>query len=387
MRMCFVAMPSGRHHEYGHGEDEAQFVFSHIIKPAVDDVLSDTTVDFISPRETSGLPANATHIDHAPDFAHTGDLQTVFADREFDNLEPGAISAKIIKKLNQYDYAVVDITGGNPNVFYELGVRHALKKKVTIIMRQTSYDIPFDIGNYRVIDYTPFKFEEARNKLKNALKAASTNEHHNDILVVDALGDYDVIFRSGQTLETMSWDYYFQAIRRLSAILRTAHKQSDPEKKYSPDAVLGISNGGMIFADSLYLEKIYGRSECRFFSLWANRDRRGKFFDSEDNRGLIHGIVADCKKPTNEIRLLIVDDNVAGGDTSGQAFDFIKSVDGNLHARFLPLFFNRKEILENLETTILWRHKAFIDDFKAADILAMHYINYRYFPYGKAISK
>jgi hypothetical protein len=119
----------------------------------------------------------------------------------------------------------------------------------------------------------------------------------------------------------------------------------------------------------------------------ANRERRGQFFNSEDNIGLIRGIIADCKKPAEDIRLLIVDDNVSGGDTSGQAFDFIKSVDKNLHARFLPLFFNRKEILERLYPTILWTHSAFRDDYKEADILNMHYVKYQYFPYGKGISK
>jgi hypothetical protein len=266
VRMCFVAMPSGGHGEYGHGEDEAQFVYSYIIKPAVDEVLKDATVDLISAAELVGATTADKNADEMDD--RNRDDQDTLADREFDNLEPGAINEKIIRKLNSYDFAIVDITGGNPNVFYELGVRHALRKKVTIIMRQASYDIPFDLGNYRVIDYTPFRFEEARAKLKNALQRASTNEYHNDSLVVAALGDYDVIFKSGQTPENMSWDYYFKAIEKLAGILRTAHKESDPKKKYSPDAVLGISNGGMIFADTLYLAKIYGRAECRFFSLW-----------------------------------------------------------------------------------------------------------------------
>ena len=47
---------------------------------------------------------------------------------------------------------VADCTGRNSNVFYEIGLAHAIGK-VTIPVSQTITDIPFDIGHRRVIVY------------------------------------------------------------------------------------------------------------------------------------------------------------------------------------------------------------------------------------------
>ena len=46
-----------------------------------------------------------------------------------------------------------DITGLNPNVFYELGVRHHSNETGTVIFRQTDTPIPFDIGHIKAIPY------------------------------------------------------------------------------------------------------------------------------------------------------------------------------------------------------------------------------------------
>ncbi len=63
---------------------------------------------------------------------------------------------------------IVDCTGRNPNVFYELGIAHTLGRK-TVLITQTMEDIPFDVRSYRVIEYqyTPpgmAKFEETLTK-------------------------------------------------------------------------------------------------------------------------------------------------------------------------------------------------------------------------------
>lgn len=66
----------------------------------------------------------------------------------------GSISKDIIVPLATYNLVVADLTGLNPNVFYELGVRHALMGKGTImIMDEAQSEIPFDIHAYRVIKF------------------------------------------------------------------------------------------------------------------------------------------------------------------------------------------------------------------------------------------
>jgi hypothetical protein len=52
-----------------------------------------------------------------------------------------------------------DITGLNPNVFYELGVRHHSNETGTAIFRQTDTPIPFDIGHIKAIPYEYYPAE------------------------------------------------------------------------------------------------------------------------------------------------------------------------------------------------------------------------------------
>lgn len=66
---------------------------------------------------------------------------------------------------------VAELTGKNPNVFYELGLAHAMNKDV-ILITQDIGDVPFDLRHYRCIVYEDSMagaqvFEE---NLKNTLK-------------------------------------------------------------------------------------------------------------------------------------------------------------------------------------------------------------------------
>ncbi len=47
---------------------------------------------------------------------------------------------------------LADLTGKNPNVFYELGLAHAIKKPA-ILVTETIDDVPFDLRALRVIEY------------------------------------------------------------------------------------------------------------------------------------------------------------------------------------------------------------------------------------------
>jgi len=80
----------------------------------------------------------------------------------------GSLIKSIIEKLRTSRIVLADITDRNPNVFYELGVRHSLSKR-TIIMAQGIEHVPSDLRGYWFIDYentlggvTPFKKEIRR---------------------------------------------------------------------------------------------------------------------------------------------------------------------------------------------------------------------------------
>jgi formylglycine-generating enzyme required for sulfatase activity len=65
----------------------------------------------------------------------------------------GSIIRDIVANVVQSDLAVVDLTGLNPNVLYELGVRHALSNR-TILLTQNLRSLPFDLRDLRTIEYS-----------------------------------------------------------------------------------------------------------------------------------------------------------------------------------------------------------------------------------------
>lgn len=74
--------------------------------------------------------------------------------RADDFQHAGAITKDIVVPLATWDLVIADLTDLNPNVFYELGVRHALKGIGTImIMDESQTSIPFDVQAYRVIKF------------------------------------------------------------------------------------------------------------------------------------------------------------------------------------------------------------------------------------------
>lgn len=72
----------------------------------------------------------------------------------------------IVGGIVNSDLIVADLTGANPNVYYELGIAHALNRNV-ILITQSIEDLPFDLRSYRVVSYnTHFaKMNHAREEL------------------------------------------------------------------------------------------------------------------------------------------------------------------------------------------------------------------------------
>ena len=73
--------------------------------------------------------------------------------RADDVAAPGAITTDILTRLMHADIVVADITYPNPNVFYELGLRHACRTGTIIIRDPAGPRVPFDIAHLRHIEY------------------------------------------------------------------------------------------------------------------------------------------------------------------------------------------------------------------------------------------
>ncbi|MGH9952528.1 MAG: hypothetical protein ACRD5J_12940 [Nitrososphaeraceae archaeon] len=73
--------------------------------------------------------------------------------RADDIPRPGMITSQIIERLLHDDLVIEDLTSANPNVTYELAVRHMTRKPV-IQIKDSSDPLPFDISDARTISIT-----------------------------------------------------------------------------------------------------------------------------------------------------------------------------------------------------------------------------------------
>lgn len=115
--LCFVLMPFGRKADPAGGR----------------------TIDFDRIHESA----------IAPGIEDAG-LEPIRADEERTG---GVIHAAMFERLLLCDFAVADLTTANPNVFYELGVRHAVRPHTTLSIFARGQPPPFDVHHVRALPY------------------------------------------------------------------------------------------------------------------------------------------------------------------------------------------------------------------------------------------
>jgi hypothetical protein len=114
--LCFVAMPFGTKPDGAGRTVDFDAVYSQLIAPAI---------------SAAGLEA-------------------LRADEEMSG---GIIHKPMFERLILCDYAVADLTTANANVFYELGVRHALRPFTTVLLFAQGGRLAFDVAPLRAVPY------------------------------------------------------------------------------------------------------------------------------------------------------------------------------------------------------------------------------------------
>lgn len=64
--------------------------------------------------------------------------------------KPGMITAQVIDHVVKAPLVIADLSFGNPNVYYELALRHAFKRPAVQIIRSSDH-LPFDVGQFRTV--------------------------------------------------------------------------------------------------------------------------------------------------------------------------------------------------------------------------------------------
>ena len=65
----------------------------------------------------------------------------------------GAIDTPMYQQLLLADLVIADISTANPNALYELGLRHALRPRTTIVISEKQLSYPFDLNHIRISSY------------------------------------------------------------------------------------------------------------------------------------------------------------------------------------------------------------------------------------------
>jgi len=107
-------------------------------------------------------------------------LRTVRADEVG---EPGQITSQAVQHCLKAKAAVADLTGGNPNVYYELSVRHGALMPVVLIAENDT-KLPFDISQSRVIFFDHRDLDsagKAREELRGQIEASLSSPPDNPI--------------------------------------------------------------------------------------------------------------------------------------------------------------------------------------------------------------
>lgn len=124
--------------------------------------------------------------------------------------QSGLIDSKMYKMLLEADLVIADISTSNANAIYELGVRHALRRKATILMKEEDCRFYFDLDHLSTINYKHLSEDigyseviRVREKLKNIINNIDYNNEDPDSPVYSYLPNLQSPILSKQEYDTI----------------------------------------------------------------------------------------------------------------------------------------------------------------------------------------
>jgi len=202
------------------------------------------------------------------------ELEVIRAD---DIEKPGSFVKDILENLLNSFIVIADLTGQNPNVFYELGVRHSLSAR-TILISQSLDDIPSDLREYRTIIYenSAKGVKDFTDQLTNYLTEIFNDPNTPDNPVLDRIGS--IIEDKTHSLEA--------EVHNLKSELATILKKGVAKKesieiesasvrmsrifkiKNAEDQTYSLYGGSVVFGEGEEEKTIYLKKEQGDFDLY-----------------------------------------------------------------------------------------------------------------------
>jgi|GEM_PF-483866 len=95
---------------------------------------------------------------------------------------------KILTEILKAQFIIVDLTGGNPNVFYELGIAHTFKDADNIfLIKEKEVKVPFDIMHLTYLEYDRNNLKLMISQLKQSLKEKQYISEFHEILNIKGI--------------------------------------------------------------------------------------------------------------------------------------------------------------------------------------------------------
>jgi len=116
--------------------------------------------------------------------------------RRADDFSGGIITRQFYQQLHKADIVIAEVSSLNLNVYYELGVRMALRRNVTIMLALKGTPLPFDLHEVRVIFYEPGRLARDRlSELHRLMEDRLAGEEDSPIYA--AIPDLEIMRKEG----------------------------------------------------------------------------------------------------------------------------------------------------------------------------------------------
>lgn len=156
---------------------------------------------------------------------------------------PGMIDAQVIGHLLESEIVIADLSGLNPNAFYEIGLRHMIQKPI-VHMQLADDKIPFDVSLYRAIKFSrirPADIRRAREDLKAALNSIVSPTYKVDNPVTRAQGQINLDLQASPS-ERVLVDQIRALQQRLSIIEDRAILSGDLDDRSFVNDALNVDH-------------------------------------------------------------------------------------------------------------------------------------------------
>jgi hypothetical protein len=107
-------------------------------------------------------------------------------ERGDDVFGSNVIMEDIMTSIQSSDLILADLTRKNPNVFYEVGIAHALGKQV-LLLSQSIDDVPFDLRHRRILiyEYSPRGCKRLETSLRDNVRSVLATDQAASVETVE----------------------------------------------------------------------------------------------------------------------------------------------------------------------------------------------------------